>query len=101
MISKLTILALSSLIAHSAISQVVPNKEWTKYFSEKNQIANIPSAIDANANVYLAGLTTPSLTEDATTIKYAPSGTLLWVDNYNNGGYDNGKGRCFYNYVRC
>ena len=70
------------------IGQVIPNIDWVKYFSEKNQIANVPSAIDANNNVYVTGYTYFSGTPDITTLKYDASGVLLWSVHYNNGGTD-------------
>ncbi len=74
-------------------SQVNPNIDWVQYYSERNQIANVPSAIDANNNVYVTGYTYPvnPSNQDATTIKYDQTGALQWVKNYNNGGTDNAK----------
>ncbi len=73
-------------------AQVIPNVDWVKTYSERNQISNSPSAIDANGNVYLTGYTYPVPgNQDATTIKYDALGNLQWVKNYDNGGADNAK----------
>ena len=86
---KLFIYILFSL-SISSIAQVVPNVDWVKYYSEKAQISNVPSAIDANSNVYITGYTYPTtVSADLTTIKYNATGAIVWVKNYDNGGFDN------------
>jgi hypothetical protein len=93
MIKKLLFSALILSVLNSN-SQVVPNIDWVENFSEKSQIANFPSAIDANNNAYITGYTYPNspANQDATTIKYAPTGGApLWVANYDFGGVDNAK----------
>jgi hypothetical protein len=78
--------------AITAKTQVIPNVDWVKTYSERNQISNSPSAIDANGNVYVTGYTYPVAgNQDATTIKYDALGNLQWVKNYDNGGADNAK----------
>jgi len=74
----------------SIYAQVVPNVDWVRNYSERDQIENVPSAIDANNNVYVTGYTVFGGTRDFTTIKYDASGTLQWVQHYNNipGGDD-------------
>ena len=86
---KKIILILFSLCILNAIAQVVPNIDWVRYYSERSQISNVPSAIDANSNVYITGYTYPTAANaDLTTVKYDATGTVVWVKNYNNGGYD-------------
>ncbi len=83
-----------SLSVLTSNSQVVPNLDWKENYSEKNQIANFPSAIDANNNAFVTGYTYPNSpsNQDATTLKYAPTGGApLWVAHYDNGGVDNAK----------
>lgn len=93
MIKKLFYGALS-LMALNSFSQAIPNIEWVEYYTERNQISNVPSAIDANNNAYITGYTFPfsQANQDATTVKYGPNGGApLWVKNYDNGGMDNAK----------
>ncbi len=82
-----------SLAGFSSFSQVNSNVDWVQYYSERSQIANVPSAIDANNNVYITGYTYPGgpTNQDATTIKYNNLGVLQWVKHYDNGGTDNAK----------
>lgn len=77
------------LICTSVIqAQVVPNIDWVKNYSDRNSLANVPSAIDGSNNVVITGYTTVGTTEDFTTIKYDAAGIQLWVAHYNNGGSD-------------
>lgn len=86
--SKLLLSALS-LFGLNSFAQVVPNIDWVQYYSERAQISNVPSAIDANSNVYITGYTYPTPSNaDLTTIKYDATGSIVWVKHYNNGGYD-------------
>ncbi|MCC6182505.1 MAG: T9SS type A sorting domain-containing protein [Bacteroidia bacterium] len=86
--TKLLLSALS-LIGLNSIAQVVPNVDWVRYYSERSQISNVPSAIDANSNVYITGYTYPTAASaDITTIKYDATGTVVWVKHYDNGGFD-------------
>lgn len=86
--SKLLLSALS-LFGLNSIAQVVPNIDWVRYYSERAQISNVPSAIDANSNVYITGYTYPTPSNaDLTTVKYDALGNVVWVQHYNNGGYD-------------
>jgi hypothetical protein len=80
----------SALLTGSAIGQVVPNVDWVRNYSERDLQVNIPSAIDANNNVYVTGYTVFQGTNDYTTIKYDASGTQQWVKHYNGmlGGQD-------------
>ena len=78
-----------SFFSLSIIAQVVPNIDWVKYFSERSQISNVPSAIDANSNVYITGYTYPTAANsDITTVKYDALGAVVWVKHYDNGGND-------------
>jgi hypothetical protein len=92
MIKKLLLGALS-LIALNSFSQAIPNVAWQQFFSERTNIANVPSAIDAGNNVYQTGYTYPisPSNQDATTIKYDAAGTFQFSVNYDNGGVDNSK----------
>lgn len=88
---KSTFNLLFFLFGTSAVfSQVVPNVDWVRNYSEKDQIENVPSAIDANNNVYITGYSVFNGTRDFTTIKYDGNGTQQWVQHYNNivGGDD-------------
>ncbi len=80
------------LIGLSAVAQVVPNIDWVQFFSERNQVSNVPSAIDANNNVYTVGYsyTTPS-NADITILKYNAIGILVWTRHYDNGSFDDAK----------
>lgn len=86
--AKALLLLTITLTTKFTVGQVIPNIDWVKYYSEKNQIANVPSAIDANNNVYVTGYTYVGTTPDITTLKYDAAGTLLWSVHYNNGGTD-------------
>ncbi len=79
-----------SVLNHN--SQVAPNIDWVKYKSERSQISNVPSAIDANNNAFITGYmyVTPS-NANANTVKYDPLGVELWTASYDNGGFDNSK----------
>src|SRR5688572_7003574 len=77
-----------TLTTKLTMGQVIPNIDWVQYYPEKNQIANVPSAIDANNNVYVTGYTYVGTTPDIPTLKYDAAGTLLWPVHYNNGGAD-------------
>ncbi len=86
--TKLLFLALS-ILSLNITAQVVPNIDWVQYYSERAQISNVPSAIDANSNVYITGYTYPTPSNaDLTTIKYDATGNIVWIKHYNNGGYD-------------
>lgn len=65
-------------------AQVVPNVDWVRNYSERDQLENVPAAIDANNNVYTTGYTVFQGTRDFTTIKYDASGNQQWVQHYNN-----------------
>jgi hypothetical protein len=85
------ILLLSALVtASNSFCQVVSNVDWVRNYSERDQLENVPSAIDANNNVFITGYTVFGGTRDFTTIKYDASGTQQWVQHYNNiaGGDD-------------
>jgi hypothetical protein len=90
---KILLLITLILISLSVIPQtppsVVPNIDWVKYFSERSQISNVPSAIDANSNVYITGYTYPTAANsDITTVKYDALGNVVWIKHYDNGGND-------------
>lgn len=91
MIKQLSIGALS-LFTLSSLAQVVPNIDWVKYKSDRSQISNVPSAIDANNNAFITGymFVTPT-NANANTVKYDPTSTELWTASYDNGGFDNSK----------
>ncbi len=85
---KLFISALS-LLGLSSMAQVVPNVDWVQYYSERAQISNVPSAIDANSNVYITGYTYQTgANADLTTVKYDAAGNVVWVQHYDNGGFE-------------
>jgi hypothetical protein len=70
-------------------AQVVPNVDWVQYYSERAQISNVPSAIDANSNVYITGYTYQTGSNaDLTTVKYDAAGNVVWVQHYDNGGFE-------------
>ncbi len=63
---------------------MIVNRDWVRNFSEKDSITNIPSAIDANGNIYVTGFTiTAAQSYNYTTIKYNQQGDTLWVRRYN------------------
>jgi|GEM_PF-4673779 len=79
--NKLHLISCFLLIYYTSISQTIPNIEWVENFSERDSIVNVPSAIDANNNVYITGYTFTGGSRSFTTIKYDPNGNLLWVTN--------------------
>lgn len=81
----------SLLLSTFILSQTVPNIEWVENYSERDSIVNVPSAIDANNNVYITGYTFTGGSRSFTTIKYDQNGNLLWVKNYD--GPPNGDDR--------
>jgi hypothetical protein len=90
---KIILLLALSLMCLTAFPQVVPNIDWVKYFSERAFISNVPSAIDANNNVYITGYTYPTTANsDITTVKYDAAGNVVWVKHYDNGGNDDANG---------
>jgi hypothetical protein len=91
MIKKLFFGALSLSVLNSN-SQVVPNVDWQAIKSDRSNISNVPSAIDANNNAYITGYMFVSPTNaNANTVKYDPNGVELWTNSYDNGGFDNSK----------
>ena len=78
-----------SLLLFSSIlfSQTVVNRDWIRNFSEKDSITNIPSAIDADGNIYVTGYSYIGGTNyNYTTIKYNQQGDTLWIRHYNGTG---------------
>ncbi|MBA2611181.1 MAG: T9SS type A sorting domain-containing protein [Bacteroidetes bacterium] len=92
MIKKLFYGALS-LSVLNANTQTISNVDWVKTKSERAQISNVPSAIDANNNAYITGyMYVTSNNANANTVKYSPTGAELWTASYDyNGGFDNSK----------
>lgn len=90
--NKKILFSIAGLISLSSFAQVVPNIDWVNYKSDRSQISNVPSAIDANNNAFITGymFVTPS-NANANTVKYDPNGTELWTASYDNGGFDNSK----------
>jgi len=91
MIKQLLTSALGlSFLATNA--QVVPNIDWVKYKSDRSQISNVPSAIDANNNAFITGyMFVTASNANANTVKYDQFSTELWTASYDNGGFDNSK----------
>lgn len=79
------------LTALVATSQVVPSIDWVKYKSDRSQISNVPSAIDANNNAFITGYMFAGSNANAVTVKYDPLGNELFSASYDNGGFDNSK----------
>lgn len=77
-----------TFLACQIIAQVAPNIDWVADFSEREQIENVPSAIDAGNNVYVTGYTDYLGSFDYTTIKYNDAGVLQWVSRYDGAGGD-------------
>lgn len=91
--NKKILFSIAGLISLSSFAQVIPNIDWVKYKSDRSQISNVPSAIDANNNAFITGymFVTPS-NANANTVKYDPLGVELWTASYDfNGGFDNSK----------
>lgn len=88
---QVSLLLFYLIISSSVTSQTVPNIEWVENYSERDSIVNVPSAIDANNNVYITGYTFTGGSRSFATIKYDPNGNLLWVKNYD--GPPNGDDR--------
>jgi len=83
---KTTIFTLIALLtcAFSFAQTVVVTPEWVKNYSDRDNMTNIPSAIDANGNIYVTGsVRTISQNYNFATIKYNQSGDTLWVRKYN------------------
>lgn len=82
-LKSLTIISLLGLPI-STFAQTIVSQYWSNNYSERDQVANLPTAIDANNNVYVTGYTYFSGSYDFTTLKYDPNGNLLWSQHYNN-----------------
>lgn len=72
-------------------SYVVPNTDWIKYANSRGNVANGPTAIDANNNMFLTGYTGSSPSAcNILTQKYDSLGNVIFSASYNNGNYDKG-----------
>lgn len=85
---KKLLIPLSLLVIGILKAQTVPNKDWVRNFSDRNSLENVPAALDGSNNTHVTGYTGTPGTENFTTVKYNPSGTLLWTASYNNGASD-------------
>ena len=77
-----TVLALLSTL-NLSFAQFLPSIEWVRNYSERNSINNVPTAIDANQNVYITGYTFDVSVPSFTTLKYDEFGNLIWNNSYN------------------
>lgn len=91
------VMALLALIVGTAFSQssmpahVVSNIDWINYTSERGNVSNGPTSIDANQNVYSTGYTGNSTpVYDILTQKRDNLGNIVFSVAYDNGGYDKG-----------
>lgn len=94
MLKKQLLLGLLTLMSIVAKSQtlpayVVPNLDWIKYHSYRDQIGSAPNALDINSNVYLTGYDGLTSAADILLLKYDSLGVLQYTVSYDNGGYDN------------
>lgn len=90
--AKITLLGALILSVINFNAQVLPSIDWVNYKSDRSQISNVPSAIDANNNAFITGYMFVSPTNaNANTVKYDPNGVELWTNSYDNGGFDNSK----------
>ncbi|MCW3076119.1 MAG: fibronectin type repeat, repeat and LamG-like domain protein, partial [Bacteroidetes bacterium] len=78
------------LLIMAAKAQVVPNTDWIKYYSQISIRGSISNAIDGNNNAYVTGYVDNGSNKDLIVVKYDSLGTLLWSNNYDNGGDDIG-----------
>ncbi|MBI2723110.1 MAG: T9SS type A sorting domain-containing protein [Bacteroidetes bacterium] len=84
------LLWLCALIVIGAKAQVVPNVDWVKDYSYRNNIRNSVAALDANNNVYVTGAAYNGSDEDLVVLKYDSLGILQYSYLYNNGANDEG-----------
>ena len=82
---KTTIFTLFALLTCAfSFSQSVVYPEWVRNYSDRDSMTNIPSAIDANGNIYVTGsVRTLNQGYNFATIKYNQQGDTLWVKTYN------------------
>jgi hypothetical protein len=91
MFCLLTIVVISSKAQNPFPSPyAVPNVDWIKYYSQADLMYNVPTAIDANSNVYSTGYAGGGTVKDLVSLKYDSTGTLIYSYQYNNGGIDIG-----------
>ncbi|MCC6370211.1 MAG: T9SS type A sorting domain-containing protein [Bacteroidia bacterium] len=70
---------------------VVSNIDWIHYTSQRGNVSNGPTSIDANQNVYSTGYTGNSnATYNILTQKRDSLGNMVFSVQYNNGGFDKG-----------
>jgi uncharacterized delta-60 repeat protein len=65
------------------------NLVWERRYNGPDNLADQPSALvlDQNGNLFVTGYSaTLTAGTDFLTLKYSPSGTLLWVNRYNGTG---------------
>lgn len=65
------------------------NQLWMQRYDGPESDDDVPFAVavDAGGNVYVTGESTgPSHNYDLATVKYAPDGTEIWVQRFNDGG---------------
>jgi hypothetical protein len=90
MIKKI-MLCVVGLTAIKMHAQVVPNIDWVKYYSERANINNVPTTLDANNNAYLTGFANVSSSVIAMkTLKYDSLGNNIFTASYSNGSFDAG-----------
>ncbi|MBI5541058.1 MAG: SBBP repeat-containing protein [Bacteroidia bacterium] len=81
---KLISILFVTTLALNLVAQTVVTPEWVKNYSDRDNMTNIPSAIDANGNIYVTGsVRTVSQNYNFATIKYNQLGDTLWVKKYN------------------
>ena len=90
---KKMLLCVLTIVVITAKSQfpwpyTVPNTDWKKFFSSEDAVVSVPTALDANSNVYLAGYVGTIASANLIALKYDSTGVNTYTYMYNNGGPD-------------
>lgn len=67
---------------------VIPNKDWVQYYSQMDLSHNVPSAIDANNNMFTAGYTGIIPSAQAVVMKRDSTGALIYAIPFGTTGFN-------------
>lgn len=67
---------------------------WSRSYNSQNNGNDFMNAMvmDASGNIYATGKSRGTVNDDYATVKYSPSGTLLWSARYEGSGVDEAAG---------
>ena len=72
-------------------TNVVPDLDWQKTYSQRSNINNVPTALDVVSNAYTTGFQNISASVvGMITLKYDSLGNNIFAIGYSNGTYDEG-----------